>query len=83
MVTNSQIKTKIDKRESDSDDVLESVLNYGFQDECLPVIYSAEDIKEFLRTTKWQKMSWKDISQTVNNLFMMLNISEEKGFLCK
>ncbi|KAK3521155.1 hypothetical protein QTP70_000521 [Hemibagrus guttatus] len=49
-------ETKVEERESDSDDCIsDSVLTFDSQEEQINVIYSAEDIKEFLRNTKWQK----------------------------
>ncbi|KAK3562249.1 hypothetical protein QTP86_032586, partial [Hemibagrus guttatus] len=49
-------ETKVKERESDSDDCIsDSVLTFDSQEEQINVIYSAEDIKEFLRNTKWQK----------------------------
>lgn len=49
-------ETRAEQRESDSDDsVSDSVLNVDSQEEQLNVVYSAEDIKEFLKNTKWQK----------------------------
>ncbi|KAK3538386.1 hypothetical protein QTP86_001553 [Hemibagrus guttatus] len=48
--------TKVEERESDSDDCIsDSVLTFDSQEEQINVVYSAEDIKEFLRNTKWQK----------------------------
>ncbi|KAK3542572.1 hypothetical protein QTP86_030400, partial [Hemibagrus guttatus] len=48
--------TKVEERESDSDDCIsDSVLSFDTQEEQINVVYSAEDIKEFLRNTKWQK----------------------------
>ncbi|KAK3527834.1 hypothetical protein QTP86_006899 [Hemibagrus guttatus] len=48
--------TKVEERESDSDDCIsDSVLTFDSQEEQVNVVYSAEDIKEFLRNTKWQK----------------------------
>ncbi|KAK3562924.1 hypothetical protein QTP86_011449 [Hemibagrus guttatus] len=47
---------KVEERESDSDDCIsDSVLTFDSQEEQINVVYSAEDIKEFLRNTKWQK----------------------------
>ncbi|KAK3519527.1 hypothetical protein QTP70_034596 [Hemibagrus guttatus] len=47
---------KVEERESDSDDCIsDSVLTFDSQEEQINVVYSAEDIKEFLRKTKWQK----------------------------
>ncbi|KAK3549037.1 hypothetical protein QTP70_028519 [Hemibagrus guttatus] len=49
-------ETKVEERESDSDDrISDSVLTFDSQEEQINVVYSAEDIKEFLRNTKWQK----------------------------
>ncbi|KAK3526501.1 hypothetical protein QTP70_030657, partial [Hemibagrus guttatus] len=49
-------ETKVEEGESDSDDcVSDSVLTFDSQEEQINVVYSAEDIKEFLRNTKWQK----------------------------
>ncbi|KAK3516433.1 hypothetical protein QTP70_012487, partial [Hemibagrus guttatus] len=49
-------ETKVEERESDSDDcVSDSGLTFDSQEEQINVVYSAEDIKEFLRNTKWQK----------------------------
>ncbi|KAK3542537.1 hypothetical protein QTP86_028678, partial [Hemibagrus guttatus] len=49
-------ETKVEERESDSDDCIsDSVLTFDSQEEQVNVVYSAEDIKEFLRNTKWQK----------------------------
>ncbi|KAK3567002.1 hypothetical protein QTP86_008722 [Hemibagrus guttatus] len=49
-------ETKVEERESDSDDCIsDSVLTFDSQEEQINVVYSAEDIKEFLRNTKWQK----------------------------
>ncbi|KAK3560532.1 hypothetical protein QTP86_010414 [Hemibagrus guttatus] len=49
-------ETKVEERESDSDDCIsDSVLTFHSQEEQINVVYSAEDIKEFLRNTKWQK----------------------------
>ncbi|KAK3522075.1 hypothetical protein QTP70_022611, partial [Hemibagrus guttatus] len=48
-------ETKVEERESDSDDCIsDSVLTFDSQEEQINVVYSAEDIKEFLRNTKWQ-----------------------------
>ncbi|KAK3563432.1 hypothetical protein QTP86_028164 [Hemibagrus guttatus] len=48
--------TKVEERESDSDDCIsDSVLTFDSQEEQINVVHSAEDIKEFLRNTKWQK----------------------------
>ncbi|KAK3506666.1 hypothetical protein QTP70_013172 [Hemibagrus guttatus] len=48
--------TKVEERESDNDDCIsDSVLTFDSQEEQINVVYSAEDIKEFLRNTKWQK----------------------------
>ncbi|KAK3558043.1 hypothetical protein QTP86_006421 [Hemibagrus guttatus] len=48
--------TKVEERESDSDDCIsDSVLTFDSQEEQINVVYSAEDIKEFLRNTKGQK----------------------------
>ncbi|KAK3533832.1 hypothetical protein QTP70_032693 [Hemibagrus guttatus] len=48
--------TKVEERESDSDDCIsDSVLSFDSQEEQINVVHSAEDIKEFLRNTKWQK----------------------------
>ncbi|KAK3555034.1 hypothetical protein QTP86_005696 [Hemibagrus guttatus] len=48
--------TKVEERESDSDDCIsDSVLTFDSQEEQINVVYSAEDIKEFLRNAKWQK----------------------------
>ncbi|KAK3510999.1 hypothetical protein QTP70_027845 [Hemibagrus guttatus] len=48
--------TKVEERDSDSDDCIsDSVLTFDSQEEQINVVYSAEDIKEFLRNTKWQK----------------------------
>ncbi|XP_058236189.1 uncharacterized protein LOC131346653 [Hemibagrus wyckioides] len=48
--------TKMGERESDSDDCMsDSVLMFDSQEEQVNVVYSADDIKEFLRNTKWQK----------------------------
>ncbi|KAK3533270.1 hypothetical protein QTP70_014323 [Hemibagrus guttatus] len=48
--------TEVEERESDSDDCIsDSVLTFDSQEEQINVVYSAEDIKEFLRNTKWQK----------------------------
>ncbi|KAK3510682.1 hypothetical protein QTP70_013507 [Hemibagrus guttatus] len=48
--------TKVEEQESDSDDCIsDSVLTFDSQEEQINVVYSAEDIKEFLRNTKWQK----------------------------
>ncbi|KAK3544420.1 hypothetical protein QTP86_011158 [Hemibagrus guttatus] len=48
--------TKVEEGESDSDDrISDSVLTFDSQEEQINVVYSAEDIKEFLRNTKWQK----------------------------
>ncbi|KAK3549035.1 hypothetical protein QTP70_028514 [Hemibagrus guttatus] len=55
---NKQAKkeTKVEEGESDSDDrISDSVLTFDSQEEQINVVYSAEDIKEFLRNTKWQK----------------------------
>ncbi|KAK3509008.1 hypothetical protein QTP70_018515, partial [Hemibagrus guttatus] len=52
----AKTETKTDDRESDSEDCLsDSVFNFASQEEQLSVVYPAENIKEFLRTTKWQK----------------------------
>ncbi|KAK3521892.1 hypothetical protein QTP70_019009, partial [Hemibagrus guttatus] len=49
-------ETKVEEGESDSDDCIsDSVLTFDSQEEQINVVYSAEDIKEFLRNTKWQK----------------------------
>ncbi|KAK3542235.1 hypothetical protein QTP86_021395, partial [Hemibagrus guttatus] len=49
-------ETKVKERESDSDDCIsDSVLTFDSQKEQINVVYSAEDIKELLRNTKWQK----------------------------
>ncbi|KAK3530622.1 hypothetical protein QTP86_029314 [Hemibagrus guttatus] len=49
-------ETKVEEGESDSDDCIsDSVLTFDSQEELINVVYSAEDIKEFLRNTKWQK----------------------------
>ncbi|KAK3507770.1 hypothetical protein QTP70_000273 [Hemibagrus guttatus] len=49
-------ETKVEEGESDSDDrISDSVLTFDSQEEQINVVYSAEDIKEFLRNTKWQK----------------------------
>ncbi|KAK3558072.1 hypothetical protein QTP86_007318 [Hemibagrus guttatus] len=49
-------ETKVEEGDSDSDDcVSDSVLTFDSQEEQINVVYSAEDIKEFLRNTKWQK----------------------------
>ncbi|KAK3510779.1 hypothetical protein QTP70_022486 [Hemibagrus guttatus] len=49
-------ETKVEERESDSDDCIsDSVLTFDSQEEQINVVYSTEDIKEFLRNTKWQK----------------------------
>ncbi|KAK3534478.1 hypothetical protein QTP86_015179, partial [Hemibagrus guttatus] len=49
-------ETKVEEGESDSDDCMsDSVLTFHSQEEQINVVYSAEDIKEFLRNTKWQK----------------------------
>ncbi|KAK3560342.1 hypothetical protein QTP86_006431 [Hemibagrus guttatus] len=48
--------TKVEERESGSDDrISDLVLTFDSQEELINVVYSAEDIKEFLRNTKWQK----------------------------
>ncbi|KAK3537056.1 hypothetical protein QTP70_000279 [Hemibagrus guttatus] len=47
---------KVEEGESDSDDrISDSILTFDSQEEQINVVYSAEDIKEFLRNTKWQK----------------------------
>ncbi|KAK3534608.1 hypothetical protein QTP86_016758 [Hemibagrus guttatus] len=47
---------KVEERESESDDCISDlVLTFVSQEEQINVVYSAEDIKEFLRNTKWQK----------------------------
>ncbi|KAK3511548.1 hypothetical protein QTP70_009337 [Hemibagrus guttatus] len=47
---------KVEEGESDSDDCIsDSVLTFDSQEEQINVVHSAEDIKEFLRNTKWQK----------------------------
>ncbi|KAK3543874.1 hypothetical protein QTP70_030041, partial [Hemibagrus guttatus] len=49
-------ETKVEEGELDSDDCIsDSVLTFDSQEEQINVVYSAEDIKEFLRNTKWQK----------------------------
>ncbi|KAK3545804.1 hypothetical protein QTP70_013774 [Hemibagrus guttatus] len=49
-------ETKVEEGESDSDDrISDSVLTFDSQEEQINVVHSAEDIKEFLRNTKWQK----------------------------
>ncbi|KAK3551835.1 hypothetical protein QTP70_029411, partial [Hemibagrus guttatus] len=49
-------ETKVEEGESDSDDCIsDSVLTFDSQEEQINVVYSAEDIKEFIRNTKWQK----------------------------
>ncbi|KAK3520082.1 hypothetical protein QTP70_013029 [Hemibagrus guttatus] len=49
-------ETKVEEGESDSDDrISDSVLTFDSQEEQINVVYSTEDIKEFLRNTKWQK----------------------------
>lgn len=44
-----------DEQESDSDEMSEADFKYSSQEECLAVVYSAEDIREFFKNTKWQK----------------------------
>lgn len=47
---------RVEERESVSKECIsDSVLNFGSQEEQLSVLYTAEDIREFLRDTKWQK----------------------------
>ncbi|KAK3527731.1 hypothetical protein QTP86_002196, partial [Hemibagrus guttatus] len=49
-------ETKVEEGDSGSDDCIsDSVLTFDSQEEQIHVVYSAEDIKEFLRNTKWQK----------------------------
>ncbi|KAI5086392.1 NACHT, LRR and PYD domains-containing protein 12-like, partial [Silurus meridionalis] len=49
-------EVKADEAESDSDDGMSvSVFSQESQEKALDVLYTAEDIKKFLRTTKWQK----------------------------
>ncbi|KAK3552293.1 hypothetical protein QTP86_009435 [Hemibagrus guttatus] len=49
-------ETKVEEGESDSDDrISDSGLTFDSQEEQINVVYSAEDIKESLRNTKWQK----------------------------
>ncbi|KAK3571382.1 hypothetical protein QTP86_010419 [Hemibagrus guttatus] len=49
-------ETKVEEGELDSDDCIsDSVLTFDSQEEQINVVYSAEDIKEFIRNTKWQK----------------------------
>ncbi|KAK3569560.1 hypothetical protein QTP86_000979, partial [Hemibagrus guttatus] len=49
-------ETKVEEQESDSDDCIsDSVLTFNSQEEQINVVHSAEDIKEFLRNTQWQK----------------------------
>ncbi|KAK3510268.1 hypothetical protein QTP70_032587 [Hemibagrus guttatus] len=49
-------ETKVEEGDSGSDDrISDSGLTFDSQEEQIHVVYSAEDIKEFLRNTKWQK----------------------------
>lgn len=51
----ARIEGKVGERESDRDRMSDSDTRCGSQDECFLVVYSVKDIKEFLKTTKYQK----------------------------
>ncbi|KAK3539536.1 hypothetical protein QTP70_010072 [Hemibagrus guttatus] len=67
--------TKVEERESDSDDCIsDSVLSFDSQEEQINVVYSAEDIKEFLRNTKWQKNFTLNVTRDIVRSLKALEI---------